>query len=168
MSRRCDSITQPSSFPVEVLDQVLSLLSSRKDRSSVSLVCRDRYTAERLGRTCSLFIGNCYSASPEIVASRFPNMRSLTLKGKPKYSVINLVSRNCSADIHPWLVVFAQAFNLFWRSRDWRVCHWFPNFNLYLCWAVMVSALMVSKLLHLMPKQKLRLIFLVNTCIVSE
>lgn len=96
-------------FPDEVLEKVLSLVKSHKDRSSVSLVCKDWYNADRWSRS-KIFIGNCYSVSPEIVARRFPNIRSVTLKGKPRFSDFNLVPQNWGADIHSWLVVFAQVY----------------------------------------------------------
>ena len=98
-----------ASFPDEVLEIVLSLLTSHRDRSSVSLVCKDWYHAERWSRT-QVFIGNCYSVSPEILTRRFPNIRSVTLKGKPRFSDFNLVPPNWGADIHPWLVAFAAKY----------------------------------------------------------
>ncbi|XP_077243307.1 protein AUXIN SIGNALING F-BOX 3-like [Tasmannia lanceolata] len=98
-----------SSFPDEVLERVLVFVKSHKDRSSVSLVCKDWYTAERWSRT-HVFIGNCYSVSPEILIRRFPNIRSVTLKGKPRFSDFNLVPPNWGADIHSWLVVFASSY----------------------------------------------------------
>nr|KAJ0187231.1 hypothetical protein LSAT_V11C900502090 [Lactuca sativa] len=71
-------------FPDEVLEPVLSLINSHKDRSSVSLVCKDWYNAEQWSRR-HVFIGNFYSVFPEIVAGRFPQIRSMTLKGKPRF-----------------------------------------------------------------------------------
>ncbi|GLU23104.1 hypothetical protein SLE2022_391350 [Rubroshorea leprosula] len=106
-SPNSEELTRRSSFPDEVIERVLSLFKSHKDRSAVSLVCKDWYNAERWSRT-HVFIGNCYSVSPEIVARRFPNIRSVTLKGKPRFSDFNLVPPNWGADIHAWLVVFAD------------------------------------------------------------
>ncbi|XP_019162443.1 PREDICTED: protein TRANSPORT INHIBITOR RESPONSE 1-like [Ipomoea nil] len=106
----------PSAFPDEVLEKVLSFLESHKDRNSASLVCKDWYHAERWSRT-KVFIGNCYSVSPEIVARRFPKIKSLTLKGKPRFSDFNLVPQNWGADIHDWLVVFARAYPLLEELR---------------------------------------------------
>lgn len=100
-----------TTFPDEVLERVLSLLKSHKDRSSVSLVCKDWYNAERWSRS-HVFIGNCYSVSPEILTRRFPNIRSVTLKGKPRFSDFNLVPPNWGADIHSWLLVFAKKYPL--------------------------------------------------------
>lgn len=107
--KSCDSTHLVAPFPDEVLEKVLSLVKSHKDRSSVSLVCKDWYNADRWSRS-KIFIGNCYSVSPEIVARRFPNIRSVTLKGKPRFSDFNLVPQNWGADIHSWLVVFAQVY----------------------------------------------------------
>lgn len=98
-----------STFPDEVLEKVLSLVQSHKDRNSASLVCKDWYNAERWTRA-KLFIGNCYSVTPEIVARRFPKIKSVTLKGKPRFSDFNLVPENWGADIQVWLDVFAKAY----------------------------------------------------------
>ncbi|XP_072956315.1 protein AUXIN SIGNALING F-BOX 3-like [Typha angustifolia] len=98
-----------STFPDEVLERVLVFVKSHKDRSAVSLVCKDWYNAERWSRT-HVFIGNCYSVSPEMVVRRFPNIRSLTLKGKPRFYDFNLVPPEWGADIHSWLVIFALAY----------------------------------------------------------
>ncbi|OVA08007.1 Leucine-rich repeat [Macleaya cordata] len=98
-----------AAFPDEFLKSILEFVKSHKDRNSVSLVCKVWYEAERLNRT-SVFIGNCYSVSPELVVKRFPNIRNVTLKGKPRFSDFNLVPPNWGADIHPWLVAFASAY----------------------------------------------------------
>lgn len=115
-SPESNELTRSSPFPDEVLERVLGLVKSHKDRSSVSLVCKDWYNAERWSRT-HVFIGNCYSVSPEIVVRRFPNIRSVTLKGKPRFSDFNLVPLNWGADIHGWLVVFASKYPLLEELR---------------------------------------------------
>jgi transport inhibitor response 1 len=97
-------LNSSSAFPDEVLERVLSMVKSRKDRSSVSLVCKEWYNAERWSRK-NVFIGNCYSVTPEILTRRFPNIRSVTIKGKPRFSDFNLVPANWGAEIQPWLVV---------------------------------------------------------------
>lgn len=101
--------TRLSTFPHEVLERILGFVKCHKDRSSVSLVCKDWYSAERWSRT-HVFIGNCYSVSPEILIRRFPKIRSVTMKGKPRFSDFNLVPENWGADIHYWLVHFASAY----------------------------------------------------------
>ncbi|XP_051133832.1 transport inhibitor response 1-like protein Os04g0395600 [Andrographis paniculata] len=97
------------SFPDEVLEKVLSLIDSHKDRSSISLVCKDWYNAERWTRS-SLFIGNCYSVSPEIVAKRFPRIKRVKLKGKPRFSDFNMLPPDWGANVHSWLVMFSKVY----------------------------------------------------------
>ncbi|KAG8385628.1 hypothetical protein BUALT_Bualt03G0064800 [Buddleja alternifolia] len=98
-----------SPFPDEVLERVLSFVDSHKDRGSVSLVRKDWYNAERWTRS-KLFIGNCYSVSPEIVARRFPRIKSITLKGRPRFSDFNLLPQDWGANVHYWLVMFAKVY----------------------------------------------------------
>ncbi|CAN1165950.1 Protein TRANSPORT INHIBITOR RESPONSE 1 [Linum perenne] len=107
--KRTTTGSSSSLFPDEVLERVLSLVKSHKDRSSVSLVCKDWYSAESWSRS-HVFIGNCYSVSPEIVVRRFPRIRSVTLKGKPRFSDFNLVPENWGADVQSWLEVFASEY----------------------------------------------------------
>lgn len=104
-----DKLMSSLSFPDEVLERVVGLVKSNKDKSSASLVCKDWYNAERWSRT-HVFIGNCYSVTPAIVTRRFPNIRSVTLKGKPRFSDFNLVPMNWGADIQSWLLVFASSY----------------------------------------------------------
>lgn len=101
--------TRPWTLPEEFLKRTFSLINSDKDRNAVSLVCKDWYNAERLSRR-HVSIKNCYSVSPEIVAARFPGIRSVTLKGKPRFSDFNLVPADWGADVQPWLNVFATAY----------------------------------------------------------
>lgn len=98
-----------SPFPDEVLEKVLSFIDSHKDRSSISLVRKDWYNAERWTRS-KLFIGNCYAVSPEIVARRFRRIKSVTLKGKPRFSDFNMLPLDWGANVHSWLVMFAKVY----------------------------------------------------------
>lgn len=96
-------------FPDEVLEKVLSFIDSHKDRNSVSLVHKDWYHAERWTRS-KLFIGNCYSVSPDIVARRFPSIKSVILKGRPRFSDFNMLPDNWGANVHSWLLMFAKVY----------------------------------------------------------
>ncbi|EPS73154.1 f-box family protein, partial [Genlisea aurea] len=96
-------------FPDEVLEKVIALIDSHKDRNSVSLVCRDWYNAERWTRS-KLFIGNCYAVSPETVAKRFPRIKSVVLKGKPRFSDFNMLPPDWGANVHSWLVHFSVTY----------------------------------------------------------
>ncbi|KVH89603.1 Leucine-rich repeat, cysteine-containing subtype [Cynara cardunculus var. scolymus] len=102
-------LTKPWALPEEFLKRTFALINSDKDRNSASLVCKDWYNAERFSRR-HVSIRNCYSVSPEIVAARFPGIRSVTLKGKPRFSDFNLVPEDWGADVQSWLSVFAAAY----------------------------------------------------------
>ncbi|GKA26953.1 transport inhibitor response 1-like protein [Tanacetum coccineum] len=78
------------SFPEEVLEHVFSFLESERDRNSVSLVCKTWYEMERWCRK-RIFIGNCYAVSPRETIRRFPEAKSIELKGKPHFADFNLV-----------------------------------------------------------------------------
>ncbi|MBA0741530.1 hypothetical protein Gogos_014677 [Gossypium gossypioides] len=80
------------SFPDEVLEHVFSFIQSDKDRNAVSLVCKSWYEIERWCRR-KVFIGNCYAVSPRMVIRRFPEVRSIELKGKPHFADFNLEIR---------------------------------------------------------------------------
>ncbi|KAL7151178.1 hypothetical protein ABFS83_04G013900 [Erythranthe nasuta] len=97
------------SFPEEVLEHVFSFLKTDKDRNAVSLVCRSWYEIERWCRR-RVFIGNCYSVSPEIVIRRFPEVRALEMKGKPHFADFNLVPEGWGGYVYPWIVAMSVAY----------------------------------------------------------
>ncbi|XP_048444454.1 uncharacterized protein LOC125479311 [Pyrus x bretschneideri] len=79
-----------NSFPEEVLEHVFSFIQTDQDRNSISTVCKSWYEIERWCRR-RIFIGNCYAVSPRMVIRRFPDIRSIELKGKPHFADFNLV-----------------------------------------------------------------------------
>ncbi|GFP89883.1 protein transport inhibitor response 1 [Phtheirospermum japonicum] len=99
------------SFPEEVLEHVFSFLSSDRDRSAVSLVCKSWYEIERWCRR-RVFIGNCYAVSPEIMIRRFPEVRAVEMKGKPHFADFNLVPEGWGAYVHPWIRAMSAAYPL--------------------------------------------------------
>lgn len=101
--------SSPSSFPEEVLEHVFSFLSSDKDRNTVSLVCKSWYEIERWCRR-RIFVGNCYAVSPRIMIRRFPEVRSLELKGKPHFADFNLVPEGWGGYVYPWIAAMAGAY----------------------------------------------------------
>ncbi|KAL2529250.1 Protein AUXIN SIGNALING F-BOX 3 [Forsythia ovata] len=94
-------------FPEEVLEHIFEFLTSHRDRNAVSLVCKSWYTVERFSRE-KVFIGNCYAISPERLISRFPRVRSLTLKGKPHFADFNLVPHDWGGYVQPWIESMAK------------------------------------------------------------
>ncbi|KAJ4955274.1 hypothetical protein NE237_012057 [Protea cynaroides] len=97
------------SFPEEVLEHVFSFIHSYKDRNAISLVCKSWYEIERWCRR-QIFIGNCYAVSPRITIRRFPELRSVSLKGKPHFADYNLVPQGWGANMYPWVAAMAQAY----------------------------------------------------------
>ncbi|GFQ01109.1 protein auxin signaling F-box 3 [Phtheirospermum japonicum] len=95
-------------FPEEVLEHVFDFVTSHRDRNAVSLVCKSWYSVERFSRE-KVFIGNCYAVNPERMISRFPRLRSLTLKGKPHFADFNLVPHDWGGYVYPWIEAMAKS-----------------------------------------------------------
>nr|QBK17428.1 AUXIN-SIGNALING FBOX 1 protein [Camelina laxa] len=93
-------------LPSKVLKHILSFIDCNEDRNSVSLVCKSWFETERKTRK-RVFVGNCYAVSPAAVARRFPEMRSLTLKGKPHFADYNLVPDGWGGYACPWVEAMA-------------------------------------------------------------
>ncbi|KAM3373650.1 protein TRANSPORT INHIBITOR RESPONSE 1 [Capsicum galapagoense] len=98
-----------ASLPEQVLKHLFSFLTSDKDRNCVSLVCKLWYEVERRCRR-SVFIGNCYAVTPDIMIRRFPQLTSLTLKGKPHFADFNLVPDGWGAYVEPWIAAMSQSY----------------------------------------------------------
>ncbi|KAK2992092.1 hypothetical protein RJ640_023475 [Escallonia rubra] len=92
-----------------VLENVLVFLTCRRDRSSVSLVCKSWCRAEALTRS-ELFIGNCYAVSPARATERFERVRSVALKGKPRFADFSLLPPDWGAHFAPWASAMAGAY----------------------------------------------------------
>ncbi|KAL5558549.1 hypothetical protein UlMin_034760 [Ulmus minor] len=120
-TRNCSGISGSGSTSVEVqapypdqvlenvLENVLCFLTSRRDRSAASLVCKSWYRAEALTRS-ELFIGNCYAVSPRRATTRFTRVRSVAIKGKPRFADFNLMPPNWGAHFSPWVATMAKAY----------------------------------------------------------
>ncbi|KAG9457577.1 hypothetical protein H6P81_002085 [Aristolochia fimbriata] len=98
-----------TSFPDEVLEHVFSFVDSDRDRNAISLVCKSWYRIERFCRR-RIFVGNCYAVSPAIVFRRFPEVRSVALKGKPHFADFNLVPYNWGGNVCEWIKEMAAAY----------------------------------------------------------
>lgn len=97
------------SFPEEVLEHVFSFIQCDKDRNAMSLVCKSWYDVERWSRR-RIFVGNCYAVSPRIMIRRFPEVRSVTMKGKPHFADFNLVPEGWGGYVYPWIFAMAGAY----------------------------------------------------------
>lgn len=98
-----------SSFPEEVLEHVFSFIQSDTDRNAISMVCKSWYEIERWCRR-RIFIGNCYAVSPRMVTRRFPEVRSIELKGKPHFADFNLVPDGWGGYVYPWISAMATGY----------------------------------------------------------
>ncbi|KAI3732438.1 hypothetical protein L1987_63643 [Smallanthus sonchifolius] len=97
------------SFPEEVLEHVFSFLTSQKDRNAVSVVSKSWYEMERWCRK-RIFVGNCYAVNPRIMIRRFPEVKSVELKGKPHFADFNLVPEGWGGYVYPWIVEIARGY----------------------------------------------------------
>lgn len=91
------------------LKWVFSFIHSDKDRNAISLVCKSWYEVERWCRR-RIFVGNCYAVSPPMVIRRFPELRSVELKGKPHFADFNLVPDGWGGYVYPWIEAMANAY----------------------------------------------------------
>ncbi|XP_010525658.1 PREDICTED: transport inhibitor response 1-like protein [Tarenaya hassleriana] len=114
-SRNCHSTSPVAPPPCldhvleNVLENVLQFLTSRCDRNAASLVCRSWFRVEAFTRS-EVFIGNCYALSPVRLTRRFKRVRSLVLKGKPRFADFNLMPPDWGANFAPWVIAMAKAY----------------------------------------------------------
>lgn len=98
-----------NSFPEEVLEYVFSFITFDKDRNAVSLVCKLWYEKERWCRR-RVFVGNCYSISPGMMIRRFPEVRSIELKGQPHFAYFNLLPEGWGGYACDWIDEMSRAY----------------------------------------------------------
>ncbi|RLN08779.1 F-box protein FBX14-like [Panicum miliaceum] len=106
----------PDQVLENVLESVLEFLTAARDRNAASLVCRSWYRAEAQTRR-ELFIGNCYAVSPRRAVERFGGLRSVVLKGKPRFADFSLVPYGWGAYVSPWVAALGPAY-----PRLERIC----------------------------------------------
>lgn len=98
-------------FPDEILEKVIESLPSSVDRNAVSLVCKRLNAIEGASRQAVL-ISNCYAIQPGTLVSRFPNAKSITIKGKPRIVDFSLIPH---ADVWgayaaPWVEILTKSY----------------------------------------------------------
>lgn len=94
-------------LPEEVIETIIDKLTSDRDRNSASLVNKSWYTVDRYSRR-AVYVANCYALSPERVIARFPLLRSLTLKGKPRISESRLLPNDWGGSVDPWIEAMSK------------------------------------------------------------
>ncbi|KAG1326309.1 transport inhibitor response 1-like protein [Cocos nucifera] len=98
-------------FPDEVWEHVFSFLAADGDRNAVSLVCRGWHSIERRSRR-RIFVGNCYAVAPAVAVRRFPNVRVVSIKGKPHFADFNLVPSDWGGRADAWIAAMAEGWPL--------------------------------------------------------
>ncbi|KAF3556795.1 hypothetical protein F2Q69_00017688 [Brassica cretica] len=86
----------------DVISIVMPYVTDPKDRESASLVNRTWLRADSETRD-HVTMALCYASAPDRLARRFPNLRSLKLKGKPRAAMFNLIPDNWGGFVTPWV-----------------------------------------------------------------
>ncbi|XP_010941793.1 transport inhibitor response 1-like protein Os05g0150500 [Elaeis guineensis] len=94
-------------FPDEVWEHIFSFVADDRDRNAVSLVCSGWYRIERRSRR-RIFVGNCYAISPAAAVRRFPEVRAVSIKGKPHFADFNLVPSDWGGGAEAWVAAMAE------------------------------------------------------------
>ncbi|KAL0740144.1 hypothetical protein Bca4012_081657 [Brassica carinata] len=96
---------KPRSTPRSV-DDVISLVipyvTDARDRASASLVNPTWLRADSETRE-HVTMALCYASTPDRLSRRFPNLRSIKLKGKPRAAMFNLIPENWGGFVTPWV-----------------------------------------------------------------
>lgn len=92
-----------------VLETVLHFITSRHDRNAASLVCKSWFRAEAQTRS-KVYIGNCYAVSPNRTVQRFRRVRTVFLKGRPRFADFGLVPVGWGGNLSPWIAVMSPAY----------------------------------------------------------
>ncbi|XP_010534174.1 PREDICTED: coronatine-insensitive protein 1-like [Tarenaya hassleriana] len=93
----------------DVIEIVMPYIIDPKDRDSASLVCRRWWKVDADTRE-HVTMALCYTAKPERLSRRFPNLRSLKLKGKPRAAMFNLIPENWGGYVTPWVYEIMTSF----------------------------------------------------------
>ena len=96
-------------FPDEILEKVIGFLPSPADRNALSLVCKHLKVIEGQSRQ-TVMVSNCYAIRPSTLVSRFPNAKSITIKGKPRIVDFSLIphAEVWGAYASPWVDVLVK------------------------------------------------------------
>ncbi|KAL8050242.1 hypothetical protein ABFX02_06G070200 [Erythranthe guttata] len=92
-----------------VWECVIPYVQDARDREAVSVVCRRWYEIDRITRK-HVTIALCYTATPQRLSRRFPQLESLKLKGKPRASMFNLIPEDWGGFVTPWVEEIVRSF----------------------------------------------------------
>lgn len=80
-----------------------------RDRDAVSLVCKRWYEIDAITRK-HVTMALCYTATPQQLSRRFPQLESLKIKGKPRAAMFNLIGEDWGGYATPWVQEVARSF----------------------------------------------------------
>ncbi|EFJ38256.1 hypothetical protein SELMODRAFT_163526 [Selaginella moellendorffii] len=92
-----------------VLSIIFGMVDSPAERRAMSEVCRQWHAMDRETRK-HVYVAFVYSVSPATLTRRFPNLRSLKLKAKPRAYEFDLLPHNWGGHVHPWLENIGPAY----------------------------------------------------------
>ncbi|XP_051121823.1 coronatine-insensitive protein 1-like [Andrographis paniculata] len=93
----------------EIWECVIPYVVEPRDRAAVSLVCKRWCQIDALTRK-HVTIALCYSATPQRLWRRFPQLESLKLKGKPRAAMFNLIAEDWGGYVTPWVEEVIRSF----------------------------------------------------------
>lgn len=102
--------TDSTEFTDTVFNCVVSYIHDSRDRSSVSLVCRKWCELDGATRK-HVTVAICYSTTPARLRQRFPLLESLTVKGKPRAAMFDLIPEDWGGFVTPWVREIATSLN---------------------------------------------------------
>ncbi|KAK4493511.1 hypothetical protein RD792_005562 [Penstemon davidsonii] len=106
----CKSKASSSSGQYDtVWECVIPYVNDSRDRDAVSLVCKRWYEIDAITRK-HVTIALCYTATPQQLSRRFPQLESLKLKGKPRASMFNLIPEDWGGYVTPWVEEVVRSF----------------------------------------------------------
>lgn len=97
---RSESVS--SEFTDTVFSCVVPYIHDGRERSSVSLVCRKWCELDGATRK-HVTIAMCYATTPLRLRQRFPLLESLTIKGKPRAAMFDLIPEDWGGYVTPWV-----------------------------------------------------------------
>ncbi|XP_075499924.1 coronatine-insensitive protein 1-like [Primulina tabacum] len=92
-----------------VWECVIPYVKDPRDRDAVSLVCKRWCAIDAITRK-HVTMALCYTAKPQRLSRRFPQLESLKLKGKPRAAMFNLIPEDWGGYVTPWVEEIVRSF----------------------------------------------------------
>lgn len=109
-SRSCASGSSCSTGVYDtVWECVIPYVKDPRDRGALSLVCKRWCAIDAITRK-HVTMALCYTAMPQRLSRRFPQLESLKLKGKPRAAMFNLIPEDWGGYVTPWVEEIVRSF----------------------------------------------------------